>query len=85
MVSEVYFALRHRYQVPEAKILETLEAFLGGGMVKNLGVASQILRTGGAQGDFLERVIHRQYLEAAEQMATFEKSAQRLPKVRVLR
>ncbi len=88
VVAEVYRTLCEKYQVPPAEVLHALDTLFDVGEIQNEGIAVQVLKppgvASGAPG-FLERLVHRQYLKDADQMATFDRAAQRLNGVRVLR
>jgi predicted nucleic acid-binding protein len=87
VVSEVYFALQHHYGVPKSEALSLLARFLGESGVQSLGAASTVLshpHLATANPGIVDRLIHAGYAQATEQMLTFERSAARLPRVRVL-
>jgi len=88
VVAEVYRRLHYEHRVPPEEIVTALKALFEGGEVKCLGVAVDLLKTGGIaviSPGFLDRLIHRQYQKDAEQMASFDQAAQRLNGVKVLR
>ena len=88
VVGEVYRRLHHEHGVPPEEAVAALKALFEGGEVKCLGVATDLLKTGGIaviSPGFIDRLIHRQYQKEAEQMASFDPAAQRLNGVRVLR
>ncbi len=88
VVAEVYRTLCDKYQVPAPEVLRALDVLFDAGEIRCDGVAAQVLKTPGvAAGSpgFVERLIHRQYLNEGDQMATFDRAAQRLNGVRLLR
>lgn len=88
VVAEVYRTLVDRHAVPASEAITALDALFDGGEVISDGVAAQVLKTPGvASGSpgFVERLAHRHTLKTADQMATFDRSAQRLSGVRLLR
>jgi predicted nucleic-acid-binding protein len=88
VVAEAYFALQHYYGDSKGQALEQLRRLLATPGIECAGEAGEVLRLEGlesAKPGFLDRVIHQQYLRAgAEEVATFERSATKLPMARVL-
>lgn len=87
VVAEVYFALQYHYQAPKAEALKGLRQFLAAKGIENAGVAVAVLATPhleSAKPGFIDRIIHQQYIEKADTVATFEKSARKLPGTVVL-
>lgn len=87
VVSETYFALQHHYKVPKAEALIALKQFLAASEIEASGGVLEVLQTprlASAKPGFVDRLIHQEYLEAAGEMATFEKSAAKLPSTRAL-
>lgn len=88
VLAETYHALQYHYQVPKADVLDALRKFLADEIVEGTGDAPAVLEISGlatANPGFIDRVIHRNYLGAgADELVTFEKAAEKLPKVRVL-
>ena len=87
VVSEAYFALQYHYAVPKKEALETLRLFLESGAVECLGVAGRVVATPNletAQPGLVDRMIHEQYIEHADEMLTFEKAGRKLSRVRLL-
>ena len=88
VISEAYFALQHHYQVPKANALHLLDDFLRDSGVTSIGAAEAVLATprlATAKPGFLDRLIHAEALDVAEELMTFEKQAHRLRHVHVLR
>jgi predicted nucleic acid-binding protein len=84
VVSEVYFALQHHYEVPKQVALDTLRDFLESPEIEPLGSALKVLQQPGlgkANPGFVDRLIHADYLDQASAMLTFEKAAKKLPGV----
>ena len=88
VVSEAYFALQHHYGLSKAAALEVLGDFLRQSGIEAVGSAKSILgmpNLAMARLGLVDRLIHAEYLRVADEMLTFEKSAARLPRARVLR
>jgi predicted nucleic-acid-binding protein len=87
VVAEAYFALQYHYRVPKAEALSGLRDFLTSDGIESNGVAVAVLKTSqleSAKPGFIDRMIHRQYIEKADAVVTFEKSAHKLPRTVVL-
>jgi predicted nucleic-acid-binding protein len=88
VVAEAYYALQHHYGISKRETLEALKDFLSNSGVESTGEVVAVLATPSlesAKPGFIDRVIHRNYLRSgAEEVATFEKAAAKLPQVRVL-
>ncbi len=87
VVAETYFALQSSYKVPKAEAIAALLEFLSSGDVEATGAAPEVLRTANlanAKPGFVDRLIHAAYADQQASLITFEKSAGKLPKVRVL-
>ena len=87
VVAETYFALQSSYQVPKAEALAALSEFLNSGDVEATGAAAEVLRTANlatAKPGFVDRLIHEAYADQHASLITFEKSAKKLPGVKVL-
>lgn len=87
VLSEVYFALQHHYGVPKSEALSLLSVFLRDSGVKPAGVAATVLATPNlatSQPGFVDRLIHAEYRQTADEILTFEKAGKRLPGVLVL-
>ncbi len=87
VVSEAYFALQYHYGVPKEESLAVLARFLTESGVRPLGVAASVLTTPNlarSNPGFVDRMIHAEYSQSTGELLTFEKSAGRLPGVRVL-
>ena len=88
VISETYFALQFHYHVTKAAALSALTSMLSTGEIKATGQAGEVLAQGGlatAKPGFVDRLIHAAYTVGGETMATFEKSAAKLPRVSVLK
>ena len=87
VVSETYFALQYHYDLPKAKALDTLRSFLESDEIECLGVADSVLEQpdlANSNPGFVDRLIHGEYAESCEGMATFEKSARKLANTQIL-
>lgn len=88
VVAETYYALQHHYGASKKETLAALADFLASRGVENTGEVAAVLATPNlesAKPGFIDRVIHRNYLRSgAEEVATFESDAAKLPHVRVL-
>ncbi len=87
VVSEAYFALQHHYGLSKARAIGVLGEFLRQGAIEAAGSAQAVLAMPNlamARPGLLDRLIHAEYLRVADEMLTFEKSAARLPRARVL-
>ncbi|MEM7049027.1 MAG: PIN domain-containing protein [Acidobacteriota bacterium] len=89
VLAETYFAFQHHYGAAKADTLDALTNFVSSPGVDVSPGALEVLQTPGlatAKPGFVDRLILSEYrLAQAEQVATFEQSAARLPKVRVLK
>ena len=88
VVAEAYFALQTHYGVPKKEALAALREFLESGDVTPTGHALEVLRTlerpASSKPGFIDRVIHAEISSRGGRMATFEKSATKLPDTIVL-
>jgi len=88
VVAEAYFALQTHYNVPKNKALAALRALLESGDVKPTGRALDVLRSldhpASAKPGFVDRLIHAEMLSMGGKLATFEKSAAKLPDTIIL-
>ncbi len=86
VVSETYDALHYHYHVPKKEALVAIREFLESSEIEGDGAALSILQTPrrSSKPGFVDRLIHQGYLHSAGEMATFEKSAARLERTRVL-
>ncbi len=89
VVAEAYYALQHHYGVSKREALNALGDFLASPGVEGTGEAAAVLSTPNLESatkpGFIDRVIHRSYLRSgAEEVATLERAAAKLPQVRVL-
>lgn len=88
VLAETYYALQHHYSVPKKEAIEALRKLTTSSGVKVSETAATVLALPSlesARPGFIDRLIHRQYMqEGASEVATFERSAHKLPHVRVL-
>ena len=87
VIAETYFALQSSYQVPKAEAIAALREFLNSGDVEATGAGAEVLRTANlaaAKPGFVDRIIHAAYADQHANLITFEKSAGKLPKAKVL-
>jgi predicted nucleic-acid-binding protein len=88
VIAEAYYALQHHYGASKRETLDALGDFLASPGVEGTGEVAEILTTPSlesAKPGFIDRMIHRNYLRSgAEEVATFERAAAKLPHVRVL-
>jgi len=86
VIAEAYFALQHHYGVPKSEALQALRRMFAEGEIASSGAAADVLATtdlAKAKPGFVDRLIHREYTKGGGSMATFERSAQKLPSVRL--
>jgi len=88
VLAETYYALQHHYRATKKETLDALRSFLASSGVEGPGEVAGVLATPrleSAKPGFIDRVIHSHYRRlGAEEVATFEKRAAKLPGVRVL-
>jgi predicted nucleic acid-binding protein len=87
VVAETYFALQHHYGVTKAAALEALHRVFEDDEIESTGEARTILATRGlasAKPGFVDRLIHRAYIERGGHMATFETASAKLNAVIVV-
>lgn len=88
VLAEAYYALQHHYGASKRDTLDALGDFLASPGVEGTGDVQAVLATPdleSAKPGFIDRVIHLNYLRSgAEEVATFERAAAKLPHVRVL-
>lgn len=88
VVAETYYALRYHYHVSKRDALDALRGFLETSGVESTTAVTQVLATPrleSAKPGFVDRLIHHDYRRSgAEEMATFERAADKLPGVRLL-
>ena len=88
VLAEAYYALQHHYGASKKDTLDALRAFLASPGIEGIGEVQAVLATPNlesAKPGFIDRVIHLNYLRSgAEEVATFERAAAKLPKVTVL-
>ena len=84
VISEAYFALQFHFKVTKTEALSALASMLSTGEISATEQAGKVLKQPGlatAKPGFVDRLIHASYTASACSMATFEKSAGKLPKV----
>ena len=88
VLAEAYYALQYHYGASKRDTLDALGDFLASPGIEGTGEVAAVLATPdleSAKPGFIDRVIHRNYLRSgAEEVATFERAAAKLPNVRVL-
>ena len=88
VLAEAYYALQHHYGASKKETLDALRSFLATPGIDGIGEVATVLATPrleSAKPGFVDRVIYRGYLRAgADEVATFETAAAKLPGVRVL-
>jgi predicted nucleic-acid-binding protein len=87
VVAEAYFACQHHYRLPKAEILRGLMELLSQPTFVVQPALLHILALDAidaAKPGFLDRLIHAEYAASGVTLATFERSATRLPGTRVL-
>lgn len=88
VVAETYFAAHYHYGIPKAAALAALHRMFQAGEIIATGKADRVLAMSGlasAKPGFVDRLIHASYTDSGGRMATFEKSAGKLERVRVLK
>ncbi|CAN5914608.1 hypothetical protein BH11VER1_BH11VER1_26130 [soil metagenome] len=86
-IAEAYFALQHHYQIPKKVALASLHQLFASGMIGCSPHTLALLALPSldtAKPGFVDRLIHAGYTKNADGMATFEKSAKKLPRTLVL-
>jgi predicted nucleic-acid-binding protein len=88
VLAEAYYALQYHYGASKRDTLDALGDFLASPGIEGTGEVAAVLAIPdleSAKPGFIDRVIHRNYLRSgAEEVATFERAAAKLPNVRVL-
>ena len=86
VVAETYFALRHHYAVPHGETIRSLRALLEDRRVRATGVALDVLRgaAGAPTPGFVDRLIHGGYDADGIELHTFDRSAARLPRAKLI-
>jgi len=88
VLAETYYALQYHYGVPKKEALDVLRQFTTSPGVSASVTAAKVLSLPGlasARPGFIDRLIHGLYLKnGAMEVATFERSARKLPRMRVL-
>ena len=83
VLAETYYAVQHYYEVSKEDALAALRDFVSTPTIEATGEAAQVLETPNlhsARPGFVDRLIHAGYRRAgADQIATFERAARRLP------
>ena len=87
VVAESFFVLQHHYGVPLAKTLQQLASLLGDARISADAAARRVLRTPGLsrmKPGFVDRLIHALYEDDGRALATFDKTAAKLERSRLL-
>lgn len=88
VLAEAYYALQYHYGVPKKEVLNALRQFTtspGVSASKDAATVLALPNLESARPGFIDRLIHRAYLQnGASEVATFERSARKLPHMRVL-
>lgn len=87
VISETYFALQHHYRMHKSAALKVIGDFLRMSGIETNGAAREVLTTpslAASRPGFVDRLVHAEYLGFDAGMVTFEKSAAKLSRVRVL-
>lgn len=87
VVAEAYFACQHHYRLPKGLVLRGLGELLSNPTFLVQPALLPLLARQGidtAKPGFLDRLIHAEYAASGITLATFERSATRLPGTRVL-
>ena len=82
----MYFTLSSKYKVPKAEALRQLRDFVESGEVE-AAAATKVLLTPNlawAKPGFVDRLIHTSYNENQARLVSFEKSAAKLSRAKVL-
>ena len=88
VISGIYFALQHHYQVTKRDAIESLRRLLAGGEIQASGHAEEVLEVENlvrANPGFVDRLIHAGAVNSGCQWVTFEKSAAKPPDTLVLK
>ncbi|MBI4309168.1 MAG: PIN domain-containing protein [Candidatus Omnitrophica bacterium] len=84
VVAETYFALHYHYKVPKPEAIAQLDGLLSSGIIHAVqgGVCQKVLKESlNHKAGFVDQIIHGQYCLLTEEIASFDKSMGRLPKV----
>lgn len=88
VLAESYYALQHHYGASKKDTLAALRSFLATPGVETSAEAIEVLTTPAlesAKPGFVDRLLYRGYLRSgADEVATFERAASKLPRARVL-
>jgi predicted nucleic acid-binding protein len=87
VAAEVYFALQHHYGISKKNALSGMQRLCAGDEINPQGTVAEVVEISGiasAEPGFVDRLILCAYLNEADGMATFEKSARKPVSVRVL-
>lgn len=85
--AETYWALLHHYEISKHNALMGLRRLFADGEIEPLGAVAKVLAAHGlasAKPGFVDRLTHRAYARAIDEMATFDIAAGKLKSVRVL-
>lgn len=86
VVGETFYALLYHYEVPQAEALSTLRDFLSSPFIAPMGHARSVLEEYAGKGaGLMDRLIRSEYLDHAQEVATFDREMARLPHVRIPR
>ena len=90
VVSELYFALRHHYDVSHTDAVRAIDALLADPRLRGSGIAPAVLRTAATPGTpkprpgLIDSLIHANYESDGLELVTFDRDLARLPGVRLL-
>ena len=90
VVSELYFALRHHYDVSHPDAVRAMDALLADPRLRGSGVAPAVLRAAATRGapkprpGLIDSLIHANYASDDLELVTFDRDLARLPGVRLL-
>ena len=86
VVGEAYYALIYHYEVPKIQAITVLQDLLRSSMFENTGHALSVLEEyKGTGAGLMDRLIRMNYLDAAHEVVSFDKSMARLGNVTILR
>jgi predicted nucleic acid-binding protein len=87
VVGETYFALRHHYRVPHARVVSAMRGLLADPRIHPLGAAREVLDAlpdeDSAPG-FMDRLIHGDYRRGGFGLVTFDRDAAGLAGARLV-
>ncbi|MCF6313247.1 MAG: hypothetical protein L3J39_12425 [Verrucomicrobiales bacterium] len=87
VVCEAYYACQHHYKMPKQDVLLGLHRLLSHPTFSVEDGLLDLLSQGGlasAKPGFIDRLIHLEYTKARTGLISFEKSAKKLPKTKIL-